>query len=58
VVVVTALVVEEVKVELERERIKFDKQIQIGVMIEVPAAAAITDVLVKEVDFSASGQTI
>jgi phosphoenolpyruvate-protein phosphotransferase (PTS system enzyme I) len=49
------LLFEEVKFELERERVKFDKQIQIGVMIEVPAAAAITDVLVKEVDFLSIG---
>jgi len=49
------LLFEEVKFELERERVKFDKQIQIGVMIEVPAAAAITDILVKEVDFLSIG---
>jgi phosphotransferase system enzyme I (PtsI) len=46
---------EEVKQELERERHKFDRQIPLGVMIEVPAAAAITDVLVKEVDFLSIG---
>ncbi len=49
------LIFEEVKLELERERVKFDRQIQVGVMIEVPAAAAITDVLVKEVDFLSIG---
>lgn len=46
---------EEVKKELEKERIKFDRQIPLGVMIEVPAAAAITDILVKEVDFISIG---
>jgi phosphotransferase system enzyme I (PtsI) len=49
------LLFEEVKAELERERIKYDKQIKLGVMIEVPAAAAITDILVKEVDFLSIG---
>ena len=49
------LLFEEVKAELEKERVKFDKQIKLGVMIEVPAAAAITDILVKEVDFLSIG---
>ena len=49
------LLFEEVKKELEKERIKFDRQIPLGVMIEVPAAAAITDILVKEVDFISIG---
>jgi phosphotransferase system enzyme I (PtsI) len=46
---------EEVKAELEKERVKFDRQIPLGIMIEVPAAAAITDILVKEVDFLSIG---
>jgi phosphotransferase system enzyme I (PtsI) len=49
------LLFEEVKEELNRERIKFDRQIPLGVMIEVPAAAAITDILVKEVDYLSIG---
>ncbi len=49
------LLLEEVKKELERERLKFDRQIPLGVMIEVPAAAAISDILVKEVDFISIG---
>ena len=49
------LLFEEVKKELEKERVKFDRQIPLGVMIEVPAAAAITDILVKEVDFISIG---
>jgi phosphotransferase system enzyme I (PtsI) len=49
------LLFEEVKEELERERVKFDRQIPLGVMIEVPAAAAITDILVKEVDYVSIG---
>jgi phosphotransferase system enzyme I (PtsI) len=49
------LLFEEVKQELERERVKFDQQIPLGVMIEVPAAAAIIDVLIKEVDYISIG---
>ncbi|HDZ25377.1 MAG TPA: phosphoenolpyruvate--protein phosphotransferase, partial [Candidatus Aminicenantes bacterium] len=46
---------QEVKDELKTKRIKFDEKIPIGVMIEVPAAAAITDLLVKEVDYLSIG---
>jgi phosphotransferase system enzyme I (PtsI) len=46
---------EEVKQELDKERVKFDRQIPLGVMIEVPAAAGITDILVKEVDYLSIG---
>jgi phosphotransferase system enzyme I (PtsI) len=49
------LLFEEAKEELDRERVKFDRQIPFGVMIEVPAAAAITDILVKEVDYLSIG---
>ena len=49
------LLFEEVKSELDRERVKYDRQIPLGVMIEVPAAAAITDILVKEVDYLSIG---
>ncbi len=49
------LLFEEVKEELEKEKIRFDRQIPLGVMIEVPAAAAIADILVKEVDYISIG---
>ncbi|MEW5900444.1 MAG: phosphoenolpyruvate--protein phosphotransferase, partial [Acidobacteriota bacterium] len=49
------LIFDEIKEELEKERVRFDRQIPLGVMIEVPAAAAITDILVKEVDFLSIG---
>ncbi len=49
------LLFEEVKQELDEEKQKFDRQIPLGVMIEVPAAAAITDILVKEVDYLSIG---
>ena len=49
------LLLREVKEELRIKRIKFDENILLGVMIEVPAAAAITDLLVKEVDYVSIG---
>jgi len=49
------LILREVKDELKTKRIKFDEKIPLGVMIEVPAAAAITDLLVKEVDYLSIG---
>jgi len=49
------MIFQEVKEELRKERIKFDENIPVGVMIEVPAAAAITDILVKEVDYLSIG---
>ncbi len=49
------LLLQEVKDELKTKRIKFDEKIPVGVMIEVPAAAAITDLLVKEVDYLSIG---
>jgi len=49
------LLLREVKNELKTKRIKFDEKIPLGVMIEVPAAAAITDLLVKEVDYLSIG---
>ncbi len=44
-----------VKQELRGKGIPFDENIDLGVMIEVPAAAALTDILVKEVDYISIG---
>jgi len=49
------MILREVKEELRKEKVKFDENIPVGVMIEVPAAAAITDILVKEVDYISIG---
>jgi len=46
---------EDVKAELRREKVKFDERIPLGVMIEVPAAAALTDLILREVDYVSIG---
>lgn len=49
------ILLREVKQELKLKRQKYDENIPLGVMIEVPAAAAMTDLLVKEVDYLSIG---
>lgn len=47
--------VEELKRELDNEGIAYNKDIQIGVMMETPAASEIADLLAKEADFFSIG---
>ena len=43
-------VCEEVKAELDTENIPYSKDVEVGMMIEVPSAAVISDVLAKHVE--------
>ena len=47
--------IEEIKCELEAEGADFDRNIQLGAMIETPAASMIADLLAKECDFFSIG---
>lgn len=46
---------EQVKAELRAEGIPYDGNVDVGIMIETPAAAVISDRLAKEVDFFSIG---
>lgn len=48
-------VIQEVKEELKEKQIEFNENIEIGIMIEIPSAAIMSDVLAKECDFFSIG---
>ena len=45
----------QVREELKAEGIPFDEKVELGIMIETPAAAVISDLLAQEVDFFSIG---
>ena len=48
-------IIEEVKEELKEKNIKFNENIEVGIMIEIPSSAVMADEFAKECDFFSIG---
>ena len=48
-------IIKEVLADMDSQNIAYSKEVQVGMMIEIPAAAMISDILAKHVDFFSIG---
>ncbi len=48
-------IIEEVKQELKTKKIKFNENIEVGIMVEIPSSAVMADEFAKECDFFSIG---
>lgn len=51
-------VLEEAKYELEARGIEFDRNIEVGILVEIPSAAITADIIVKHVDLFSIGTPV
>jgi phosphoenolpyruvate-protein phosphotransferase (PTS system enzyme I) len=48
-------ILDECRAELDKEGVPFEREMEVGMMIEIPSAAMIADLFAKEVDFFSLG---